>query len=725
MYACCRADQSLGYGMSLSCHHSVETPSMIDPRWNMLDWRSKGIFHKVCWGMVGCDGGTTYFYFGITYVCFIPRMLVFVMGLQYQHRFFLYWCQKIAFEGHEQNRKNPCRLKTLMGFVGQTIKPFLTDRIKSTDQNISLFHDNRVINDPVKVCNIFNDYFINAASDIGKEHPIQHDENIEDILCSYKDHSIIRRIKSHVSQRSTFNFSPTTAKEVHDLLKNVDSKKATGYDNVPPKIIKMAADEFASPLTNLINLSIERSCFPSDLKKSELSPLYKCKDCLVSGNYRPLSILPSVSKIFEKIYNQQLYEYFKHVLSDLLSAFRKRYGCQHVLTKLIEDSKRALDNHMHVGLLLLDLSKAFDCLPHRLLICKLNAYGVSRESCSLLLSYLKDRLQRVKLSAAKSDWAKMTKGVPQGSVLGPMLFNIFINDLFYVLGDTCPLYNYADDNTLGFYHTDIGNLKSQLEDGSKITLDWFDENHMKANISKFQSIILKPRGVIADVEFHVSGYTLKPLPCVKLLGVQIDERLSFDEHVSSICNRVSQQINALRRISKYLTLQNRMSIYNAFLTSNFSYCNIVWHFCSNRSMYKLEKVHKQALRVVLNDYISSYRVLLNTVSKPTLYVSRLKSIAIEAYKCYVNENPEYINVMLDPLVKPYDLRGGSRAEQPKVNTTSCGLNTFTYQAAKLWNILPSHIKEADSIFEFKSLLSKWNGPECHCECCDLCNTYNV
>ena len=239
------------------------------------------------------------------------------------------------------------------------------------------------------------------------------------------------------------------------------------------------------------------------------------------------------------------------------------------------------------------------------------------------------------------------------------------------------------------------------------------------------SISDKTRGVIADVEFHVSGYTLKPLPCVKLLGVQIDERLSFDEHVSSICNRVLQQINALRRISKYLTLQNRMSIYNTFLTSNFSYCNIVWHFCSNRSMYKLEKVHKQALRVVLNDYTSSYRVLLDTVSKPTLYVSRLKSIAIEAYKCYVNENPEYINVMLDPLNKPYDLRGGSRAEQPKVNTTSCGLNTFTYQAAKLWNILPSHIKEADSIFEFKSLLSKWNGPECHCDCCDLCNTYNV
>ena len=118
----------------------------------------------------------------------------------------------------------------------QTIKPFLTDKIKSTDQNISLFHENRVVNDPVKVCNKFNDYFINAASDIGKEYPIQHDKNIDDIVCSYKDPSIMRRIRSHVSQTSTFNFSLTTVKDVHDLLRNVDSQIATGYDNVPPKL---------------------------------------------------------------------------------------------------------------------------------------------------------------------------------------------------------------------------------------------------------------------------------------------------------------------------------------------------------------------------------------------------------------------------------------------------------------------------------------------------------
>ena len=128
----------------------------------------------------------------------------------------------------------------------------------------------------------------------------------------------------------------------------------------------------------------------------------KYKDTLIADNHRPLSILPSLSKIFERIFNQQLYDHFKHILSDLSSAFRKKYGCHHVLTRLIEDCKNALDKHMHVCLLLLDLSKAFDCLPHKLLLCKLHAYGVSRDACDLLRSYLTNRSQSGKLSTVKA-----------------------------------------------------------------------------------------------------------------------------------------------------------------------------------------------------------------------------------------------------------------------------------------------------------------------------------
>ena len=142
-------------------------------------------------------------------------------------------------------------------------------------------------------------------------------------------------------------------------------------------------------------------------------------------------------------------------------------------------------------------------------------------------------------------------------------------------------------------------------------------------------------------------------------------------------------------------------------------------------MYMLEKVHKKALRVVLNDYISSYRDLLDKVSKPTLYVAQIKAIAIEAYKCYVNQNPPYINAMFDSVDKPYKLRGGPLAEQPKVNTIYSGLNTFTYQAAKIWNSLPSNLKEASSLFDFKQRILKWPGPVCQCGCCVLCHSYDV
>ena len=223
----------------------------------------------------------------------------------------------------------------------------------------------------------------------------------------------------------------------------------------------------------------------------------------------------------------------------------------------------------------------------------------------LKVKVLETRLSRA-VSLRCSRYDTTIKGVPQGSVLGPMLFNIFINDLTYVVGNTCPLYNHADDNTLGFWHNALDDLRLNFAYGSKIAIEWFQKNHMKVNVSKFQPIILKPKGSISDVELHVSGHSLKPVSSVKMLGVQIDERLSFDDHISTLCAMASHQISALRRIVKYPTLENRMAIYNAFIASNFDYCNTVWHFCSNRSLYKLAKLHKQVLRVVLNDYSSSY-----------------------------------------------------------------------------------------------------------------------
>ena len=362
-------------------------------------------------------------------------------------------------------------------------------------------------------------------------------------------------------------------------------------------------------------------------------------------------------------------EHFMELLFSFLSAFCRHFGCHHVLTKLIDDCKSALDRGKNVGLLLLDLSKAFDCLPHRLLLCKLHAYGMSREACKLILSYLRNRLQRVKIASVKSDWSYMIKGVPQGSVLGPLPFNIFLNDIFFVLSHNISIYNYADDNTIGSFHEDIFELKRNLEMSADITLTWFDKNQMKVNPEKFQTLVVKKASEVNDIDLNISGQTIKLTSCVKLLGLFIDDQLTFDKHVSELCTRVARQTNALRSIVEYLTPECKIITYTAFIASNFYYCHIVWHFCGHTNSIKIAKLHKKSLNVVLNDYLAPHHVLLEKIKRPTMYVSRMKSICFEVFKCFHNCSPSYITNMFRISATPYDTRGGTKLIQPKVNTS--------------------------------------------------------
>ena len=253
-------------------------------------------------------------------------------------------------------------------------------------------------------------------------------------------------------------------------INKLNIKKATGYDGISPKIIKFAQPVITNPIKVLINKSIDQSVFPEKLKAAQVSPLFKKNNSLDKSNYRPISVLPTISKFYERAIFDQLMEFLNNHFSPLLSAFRSGFGCQTALLRIIEDWKKALDDNKFIAAILMDLSKAFDCLPHNLLMLKLEAYGLSENSLKLLKSYLENRRQRIKIGNNYSEWDTLIKGVPQGSILGLVLFNVFINDIFHFVQDST-IYNYADDNTLSYSDTNINTVVKTLENDSINLID--------------------------------------------------------------------------------------------------------------------------------------------------------------------------------------------------------------------------------------------------------------
>ena len=401
------------------------------------------------------------------------------------------------------------------------------------------------------------------------------------------------------------------------------------------------------------------------------------------------------------------------LLSKFQCGFRKGYGAQDCLLAMLENWKNEVDKGKVFGALLTDLSKAFDCLSHELIIAKLNAYGFSLSASKLVHNYLSKRQQRTKINQSYSSWENILFGVPQGSILGPILFNIFISDLFLVIKDV-DFASYADDNTIYQSGRTVDDVINGLQVSAEKLFQWFSDNQMKGNTDKCHLIMSTNNAT----ELQIGDSSIKTSNCEKLLGVKIDYKLTFDEHVNSLCKKANSKLRALARTTPYMNIEKRKLLRNSFFNAQFNYCGLIWMLHTRCNNNKIKHLHERCLTLTYCDKKSSYEELLEKHGSVSIHHRNIQSLAIEMYKVK-NEIAPMItaNVFTRMPENHYNFRHRSDFIVPFARTVYHGTESISYLGPKIWDIVPSELKKAQSLNSFKKSIRKWAPDNCPCRLC--------
>ena len=339
---------------------------------------------------------------------------------------------------------------------------------------------------------------------------------------------------------TNFHFSELREEDVLRKLTSLDAGKATGPDRISARLLRMVAPTIYCSLTKLFNESLLSGQFPSEWKEANITPIPKSGDQKDINNFRPISVLPIIAKLFEFFVTKQLREYMESnkLLNVAQSGFRSNHCTQDVLLKCTDDWKMALDEGKIVGTVMIDLSKAFDSIDHSLLLKKLDALGIRDKEHTWFENYLKGRRQRVVVSSTCSEWRSVVTGVPQGSILGPLLFLVFVNDLPSVVRHS-KTNLYADDTSIYVSHCDPATAGNMLEEDLRDIGEWIDGNGMQTNVAKTQLMAMrghKKKHPEDQVEVHtyIGEALLQKQDSVKYLGVTVDKHLNWKSHIANV-----------------------------------------------------------------------------------------------------------------------------------------------------------------------------------------------
>jgi hypothetical protein len=500
-----------------------------------------------------------------------------------------------------------------------------------------------------------------------------------------------------------------TDDEVKSILSCLPLGKASGPDDINNRVLRELANELSVPLTSLFNKSLNEGYFPSAWKEANVCAIFKKGDPSQANNYRPISLLSNIEKVFERLVFKRIYNFFldNNFLSPFQSGFIPGDSPVNQLAFIYNSFCKAIDEGKEIRAIFFDISKAFDRVWHKGLLAKLKSAGITGNLLLWFSSYLTNRRQRVILPGTFSNWSNINAGVPQGSILGPLLFLVYINDIVSEIH--CNIRLFADDTSL-FLTVDHPDTAAQhLNFDIQTITKWADTWLVSFNPSKTESVVVS-RKINKPLHPPLIMFD-EPISSVtshKHLGVVLSDDCGWHSHIEYIKEKAWKRIHIMRKLKFTLDRKSLEMIYISFIRPILEYADVIWGNCSRGDKDDLEKIQNEAARIVTGaSKLISLRNLYREIGWESLETRRNNHKLILFYKMYHGYTPSYLASLLPPLVGEVSMYSLRNSEN--VSYLPCRTNlykeSFLPSTINLWNSLPTELRNSPSVSAFKQSIS--------------------
>lgn len=500
------------------------------------------------------------------------------------------------------------------------------------------------------------------------------------------EHPSVDAYKKKTSSSNSIVLAPATEHELSNIMRNLKNNAAAGYDDIKPAAVKYVMDIICSPLTHVINCMLEQGVFPEALKLARVCPVHKGGTDYTFNNYRPISVLPVMSKIFETVINVRVDGFVQKysIMSDVQYGFRKKRSCEEALLSIKHEIINNIEQRLYTIGLFLDLRKAFDSVSHAILLTKIYDCGIRGTAHDLIRSYLQNRYQYVSINNSKSTKLKILQGVPQGSILGPLLFNLYINDLAYIPYSQSVIM-YADDTNVFFAGKSLQMLQISINNYLKLLMSWLHSNQLQLNVNKTKYIIFAP--INKPINFKLAilfqNVQIEQVEAHKFLGIWFRGDMSWTTHVEKLSAELSKITGCFNKIRDLIPLWLKKVLYYSMFYSRLTYCMLVWGTTYSKNYQKLIILQKRVLRCFEN-----YTGRLRDLRTHDLFIKHnlLKANQMYYYRIFQHIKKNKLYTAKSPQSKcRYSLRNETRVI-PKFRT-AYGRQHIGYQVPHLINHL--------------------------------------